>query len=197
MFETLQQNPYIWALLTILLFWALSYVVTIIISLIGKVASKTKSNLDDKIIAAVKLPIRYLFILLGVFYAGKSFAFSISIKERQYGLSDLMFVLIALLLGFVLSRLLKVLFSWYGEREEQGKMNQTMFIFVRKMISVFVYAIALVIVLGQMGIQVGPLLAGLGVAGLAVALGLQSTLENLFAALFLVMDKSISIGDWI
>jgi len=197
MLETIQQNPYIWAIFTIAFFWALSYIVTIAIGLVGKVASKTESDIDDKIIDAIKLPIRYLAILMGIFYAGKKFDWSVTIKEQSYGLQDAMFVLIALLIGFTASRILKVLFVWYGERDDKGKMNQTMFIFVRKMISVFVYAIALVIILGQLGIQIGPLLAGLGVAGLAIALGLQSTLENLFSALFLVMDKSINIGDWI
>jgi len=57
--------------------------------------------------------------------------------------------------------------------------------------------IAIMIILGQFEIQIGPLLAGLGVVGLAVAFGLQETMSNLFAALFIVLDKSINVGDWI
>ena len=65
------------------------------------------------------------------------------------------------------------------------------------MVSVVVYLIAVMIMLSQFEIQIGPLLAGLGVAGLAIAFGLQETMANLFAALFLVLDKSINVGDWI
>src|SRR3989339_10088 len=71
------------------------------------------------------------------------------------------------------------------------------FNFCRKISSVLIYLIAVIIILGQFNVQIGPLLAGLGVAGIAIALGLKTTLENLFSALFLVTDKSINIGDWI
>lgn len=190
------QNQLFNSIFIVLAFFIASYVVTIILSLMEKVTSKTGTDLDDKIIEAVKLPIRYLSILLGFFFGFKGYDLAWTIKDKDYTITDLFFVLILLLVGFSVSRILKSVFIWYGARDNSN-MNQTMFIFVRKMISVFVYSIILLIAFGQLGIQIGPLLAGLGIFGLAVALGLQSTLENLFAALFLVMDKAINIGDWI
>ncbi len=190
------ENKLINAVLIIIAFWLGSYVVTIFMRLLGKFASRTKTSLDDKILKAIKLPIRYLAVLLGFYFAGKYYGLSYSWKGVS--LEEVFLVLVILLVGFTFSRLLKTFFAWYGDKEKAArKINQTMFIFIRKMISVFVYAIALLIVFGQLGIQIGPLLAGLGVAGLAIALGLQETLANLFSALFLVMDKSINIGDWI
>ena len=47
------------------------------------------------------------------------------------------------------------------------------------------------------GIQIGPLLAGLGIAGLAVALALQPTLANIFSGIAMILDKTIRIGDLI
>ncbi len=190
------QNQLFNSIFIVLAFFLASYVVTIILSLIEKATSKTGTDLDDKIIEAIKLPIRHLSILLGFYFGFKSYNFAWNLKGRDYTIEDLFFVLILVLVGFTVSRVLKNVFIWYGSRDKSN-MNQTMFIFVRKMISVFVYSIILLIAFGQLGIQIGPLLAGLGVAGLAIALGLQSTLENLFAALFLVMDKAINIGDWI
>jgi len=190
------QNQLLNAIAIVLAFFLASYVITIILSFIEKVTSKTGTDLDDKIIEAIKLPIRHLSILLGFYFGFKSYDFAWTIKGKDYTIEDLFFVLILFLLGFATSRILKTVFIWYGSREKSN-INQTMFVFVRKMISVFVYSIILLIAFGQLGIQIGPLLAGLGVAGLAVALGLQTTLENLFSALFLVMDKSINIGDWI
>jgi len=190
------QNQFLNSIIIVLAFFLASYVVTIILSLVEKATSKTGTDLDDKIIEAIKLPIRHLSVLLGLYFGFKSYNFTWTLKGRDYTIEDFFFVLILFLLAFATSRILKTVFVWYGGREKTN-MNQTMFVFVRKMISVFVYSIVLLIAFGQLGIQIGPLLAGLGVAGLAIALGLQTTLENLFSALFLVMDKSINIGDWI
>lgn len=190
------QNQIINALAVVILFWLGSYAITFLITMIGKLASKTKTKLDDKIIKAIKLPIRYLAIILGFFYGFKNFEFNWTISGKKFGVTDIALVLVILLVGFMTSRLLKTIFVWYEEKDG-ARLSQTMFVFVRKMISVIVYTIAIMIIFGQLGIQIAPLLAGLGIAGLAIAMGLKSTLESLFAALFLVMDKSINIGDWI
>lgn len=193
MFENYLLN----AFTIIILFWLGSYVATFFISLAGKATSKTETTLDDDIVEGIKLPIRYSFILLGFFFASKNFNFSWTWKENSYGFSEIFFTLLILLTAFTISRIIKIFFEWYGNTEQGVNANQTMFIFSRKVSSVIVYLIALIIILGEFKVQIGPLLAGLGVAGLAIALGLKTTLENLFSALFLVADKSINIGDWI
>ena len=191
------ENEFIRAILIVIAFWVGSYVVTFLMTGIEKATSKTKSDLDDQLIESAKLPIRYLAILLGFFFAFRPFSWSFAFKDKEFGLSDLFFIFIVLLLGFTISRMMKTVFKWYSESEKGKEVNQTMFIFTRKVVSVLVYLIAVLIILSQFEIQIGALLAGLGVAGLAIAFGLQETMANLFAALFLVMDKSINIGDWI
>ncbi len=191
------ENQIVNALSIVVAFWLGSYAVTFIISMIGKLASKTETDLDDKIIKAIKLPIRYLAIILGFFYGFRNFeSLTFKLSGKEFGVTDIALVLVIMLVGFMASRLLKTVFVWYGEKDD-AKLSQTMFVFVRKMISVIVYMIVLMVIFGQLGIQIAPLLAGLGIAGLAIAMGLKSTLESLFSALFLVMDKSINIGDWI
>lgn len=190
-------NEIINAGLIIVGFWLASYGVTILMSLLEKVASKTDTTLDDDMIKAAKLPIRYLFVLLGFYYAVRYYEFEL--KWRHYEASDFFYALIVLLVSFTAARLFKAFFLWYENQDRISKRrgSKTMFVFVQKVISVAVYAIALIIILDHFGVEIGPLLAGLGVAGLAIALGLQETLANLFAALFLVADKSINIGDYI
>jgi len=179
-------------------FYVASFVVTILINIIGRFASKTKTDLDDKIIKAIKLPIRYLAIILGLFYGVKYSGINFSIG--RYGLNDALRILIIILIAFAISRIIKVIMGWVANKkrkETKSRGGDTLFIFFRKIISVTVYLVALVIILGQLDIEIGPLLAGLGVAGIAIALGLQKTLENLFAAVFLVLDKTINIGDYV
>ncbi len=52
-------------------------------------------------------------------------------------------------------------------------------------------------VLAQFNIPVGTLLAGLGIGGLALALGAQKTLENVIGSIAIVADKPFEVGDWI
>jgi small-conductance mechanosensitive channel len=189
------ENQFLNFALIVLSFWLASYVVTLLMRLLEKAANKTKTSLDDTLIKSAKLPVRYLFILLGFYYAVKYSG--LDWQWQDYDISDAFYALIVLLLCFTASRMLKTLFKWYEKNKISRKNSRTMFIFVQKVVSLSLYVFAFTLILGHFGVQIAPLLAGLGVAGLAVALGLQETLANLFAALFLVMDKSINIGDYI
>jgi small-conductance mechanosensitive channel len=60
-----------------------------------------------------------------------------------------------------------------------------------------VYCVGLLVLLAALGIHITPILAALGVGGLAVALALQDTLSNLFAGLHLLADKPIRVGDYV
>lgn len=63
--------------------------------------------------------------------------------------------------------------------------------------SAVVYFLAAVIVLDFYGISITPILTALGVGGMAVALGLQETMANIFAGLHLLLSKQVRIGDHI
>lgn len=60
-----------------------------------------------------------------------------------------------------------------------------------------ILALGLLIVLDSLGVKIASLLAALGIGSLAVALGLQDTLANLFAGVYVTLSKHISLGDYI
>ncbi|MGV8084404.1 MAG: mechanosensitive ion channel family protein [Coriobacteriia bacterium] len=60
-----------------------------------------------------------------------------------------------------------------------------------------IWAIGLTFVLGALGVQIGPLVASLGVVGLAVSLGLQDTLANFFSGLQITISRQIQPGQYI
>jgi small-conductance mechanosensitive channel len=65
------------------------------------------------------------------------------------------------------------------------------------LIKVLVFTLGGLLILGAVGISVTPLLAALGVGGLAVGLALQDTLGNLFAGVHILVEKPIRVGDFI
>lgn len=67
--------------------------------------------------------------------------------------------------------------------------------FLRNIITVVVYVIAVYIMLAELGINLTPLLASAGVIGLVLGLGAKSLIEDVIAGLFLLSQDSIAIGD--
>ena len=72
-----------------------------------------------------------------------------------------------------------------------------MFPLVRRGVLGFVIAVVAMVCLDILGINISPLVAGLGIVGLAVALALQPTLANLFAGTYVVTEGLISVGDYV
>jgi small-conductance mechanosensitive channel len=60
---------------------------------------------------------------------------------------------------------------------------------------VFVWVVALMMLLANLGIEIGPLVAGLGIGGIAIALAVQNVLGDLFASLSIALDKPFRVGD--
>lgn len=60
-----------------------------------------------------------------------------------------------------------------------------------------VYSIAVLLALSNLGVEVGPLVASLGIGGVAIALALQNVLGDLFASLSIVLDKPFVVGDFL
>ncbi|MEK6845382.1 MAG: mechanosensitive ion channel domain-containing protein, partial [Nanoarchaeota archaeon] len=62
---------------------------------------------------------------------------------------------------------------------------------------IVIFIIGILVILNSLGISITPLLATLGVGGLAVALALQDTLANFFAGFHIIVNRQIKIGDYI
>ena len=84
-----------------------------------------------------------------------------------------------------------------GERTGQERVVESVTPMATQMSAAVTLAMGALIVLDRMGISIAPLVAGLGITGLAVALALQGTLTNLFAGLSVTTDGSIRVGDYV
>ncbi len=68
---------------------------------------------------------------------------------------------------------------------------------LKKLTKILIIFIAFIIILKILNVEITPLLASLGIAGLAIAFGLKDTLENFFAGMYLAADRPIRPGDYI
>jgi small-conductance mechanosensitive channel len=74
---------------------------------------------------------------------------------------------------------------------------RTMLPLLRNVLLVSIMTIAGIVTAANLGINVTPLLAGAGVIGLAIGFGAQSLVTDLITGLFIIIEDTISVGDWI
>ena len=92
------------------------------------------------------------------------------------------------------------LLTWYADRFAnltKTKLDDNLIPQIRRVIRPVIYAAGALTALGTAGVSVTPLLAGLGIGGLAVALAVQPTLSNLFAGTYLAGEGDLNEGDFI
>ena len=82
----------------------------------------------------------------------------------------------------------------FAEKTE-SKLDDDILPLYRRFSRIIIFLIGLMFILPVWGIQIGPLLASLGIAGVAVAFALQTTLGNIFGGTSLIIDKAIRVGD--
>lgn len=108
-------------------------------------------------------------------------------------------VLSALAAVMVLYRVVDVVSDVFERRAEltESKLDDQFVPLVRKAVKVFVALIGFIFVLQNMDVDVGSLLAGASLGGLAFSLAARDTLANLFGGVSIFADRPFQIGDWV
>jgi moderate conductance mechanosensitive channel len=78
---------------------------------------------------------------------------------------------------------------------EAGKRVDTLMRLVRQAARVVLLTLVVLIVLSELGVQIGPILAGAGVLGLAVGFGAQALVRDIIAGFFFIMENQVRVGD--
>ncbi len=192
MLEVLFQNESLQFLLIIGISVAAAFVIDfIILRFIRKFAGKTKNDIDDALADIVKKPLLIAIILAGLFFAQQRLSLLV---EYQDLISKGFFVVSVLLGAYIFVKILLVFVGkWLHVKKKFRKTPQVL----NKVIAGAIYLIAFIIILSYFGIEVSPLIATLGIGGLAVGLALQNTLSNFFAGLHIISDQPVQVGDYI
>ncbi|MGD8961290.1 MAG: mechanosensitive ion channel family protein [Desulfobacterales bacterium] len=78
-----------------------------------------------------------------------------------------------------------------------GSRIGTLLILLRKFVISVLFVIVTLIVLSSLGVNIGPLIAGAGVVGLAIGFGAQTLVKDIIAGIFFLIDDSFRVGDFI
>lgn len=117
------------------------------------------------------------------------------LPKRQYELiNKALVVLIIFSFSLAIANFIGRLFKNYVEKLEIPIPTTGLFYVLLKGT---IIAVGLIIVMSSLGISIAPVLTALGIGGLAVALAFKDTLENLFAGIHILLEKTIRVGDFI
>ncbi len=165
--------------------------------IIRPLVAKTKTDLDDLLFEAVRGPIKLFSVIFGAYYAISTYFKGLVLFGAA--LDDVFAIFLIAAVGHTVAKAVNVFVRWYNSRliEKGAKSHKDVFPFARKILTIIIYVATLLVILPRMGVEITPLLASLGIAGLAVALALQDSLKNFFAGIYLLADKPIRVGEFV
>jgi MscS family membrane protein len=152
--------------------------------------TRTATVLDDWLARFV----RQLLLLSLLFFTLWRITLTWGLTRASQAVIAVWIVGLAFPLSSFVSNLLQLLAERLAPRTESS-LDDTALPLLNKVIGGLLIAGAAVVALGTVGIHVGPLLAGAGVAGLALSLAAKDTLSNLIAGVQLILDRPFRIGD--
>ncbi len=164
----------------------------VILGRIRRWTEGTRTTFDDHAVRAMERPLGFVPVIVGVFLAGEALGPS--------GLAEIIFTrVIRTMIAFVIFWML-----FNGVEPLSGFLDRLEKMFSRSLVQWVVKALkfAVVVVGGATileiwGIAVGPIIAGFGLIGVAVALGAQDFFKNLIAGLLIIAERRFGPGDWI
>lgn len=157
----------------------------------------TETELDDVIANAVRGSVIAFLAVQGVYIALLTLSY---LDDHQDTIRRVWVAIMLLLVVFAVRRLVLDVLDWFAGRpgtEGLPGFDARSLPFLKRILNVVVIAIGFLLVLDVIGISISPLLAGLGIGGLAVALALQPLLTNVFASSYIITDASVAVGDYI
>jgi small-conductance mechanosensitive channel len=162
-----------------------------------KITKKTSTDLDDILVKKISLPLTLTSLFFSVYYALQEIYLRQEILDLLVRID---YTLIAISLGWLLFAIVNVsLIRVWKKLASRTKSNidDTIGQLVYESLRIVLVVILGIIILSIWDVNITPFLAGLGIAGLAVALALQPALSNIFSGIAIIIDGTFKVGDMI
>lgn len=164
-----------------------------------------ENSLAARVVATFKGPVALFLAIVGLLLAYEVLAesdlpaFSL-LRDYQEWAVRIWLVIVALEVSYLASHLLQAMMLWYLNNiadRTVTDLDEKLLPHVGRIIPIVVYAIGGLIALDFLGISITPLVAGLGIGGLAVALAIQPTLSSFLSGTYLITEGELNEGDFI
>lgn len=196
--DNITTNKYLHSVIILMVFFVLSELMVLVSQkIILKLTKRTKTEIDDLIVAKTNRPIAIILLLIGTRFA----IIPHKIKTLYLDiLENIISTLIIAIITYIVIVIFDIAINNWGRKfasRTESKVDDELVALFQKFPRIVIGFIGLIFILDVWGVKVTPLLASLGIAGIAVAFALQSTLGNIFGGVSLIVDRSITVDDFI
>tara|TARA_B100000315_G_scaffold56907_1_gene51264 strand:- start:440 stop:1525 length:1086 start_codon:yes stop_codon:yes gene_type:complete len=164
----------------------------VIIKRLESIAKRTTNKLDDSFVQAMEGPARFLPIVVGFFIASYYMSFS---EDNRAIVDTINRTLITIFIFWVIHQIIEPISYILSGLDKV--LTRELIGWIIKSLKILIFILGLAAVLELWGIKIGPIIAGLGLFGVAVALGAQDLFKNLISGILVLVEKRFKIGDWI
>jgi len=165
----------------------------IVLAFLQRLAKHTETFYDDRIVSALKGPLRFTFIIIGL-----HFFFLLIFKETAF-VKNILNTLVIYTVFWAILAITEALRGLIYDvtAKFNPDLSKEMGNFILTVLKIIIIGIGLAAILQIWGVNVTALIASLGLGGLAFALAAKDTAANLFGSFALLADRSIRIGEWV
>ena len=164
----------------------------LIIKKLEIISKRTTNKLDDTFVKSMMGPARFLPIVLGVFFASYYMSFSEDMRDFVDNLNR---TLITILIFWIIHQIIEPISYILSGLDKI--LTRELIGWIIKSLKILIFILGAAAVLELWGIKIGPIIAGLGLFGVAVALGAQDLFKNLISGILVLVEKRFRMGDWI
>ena len=160
-----------------------------VIKRLEKYVSKTTNKFDNSLVSSMEGPAKFFPLVLG-FFISTSY-----LSVEHGGIELINRSLITILIFWTFHQIigpLSVVIKSVG-----GLLSKDLVNWIIKAIKILILILGAAAVLELWGIKIGPIIAGLGLFGVAVALGAQDLFKNLISGILVLVERRFQVGDWI
>ncbi len=168
-------------------------------------AAKTETDLDDELVRAIRKAFRLtvvawvvwrsmgLWVVLGT--EAPDGTFTPSEDQPRDWVWGIWIAIVFFPLSRFVGHLMRRFETRLMARNSETVLDETALPMINRFVRFIVIAIGILLAMTHLGLQIAPLLAGAGVAGLALSLAAKDTLSNLIAGVLLILDRPFQVGD--
>jgi MscS family membrane protein len=161
-----------------------------------RIAKRTGISLDGRVVRATRGPITWFTAGSVALFGLPDLQLSVQAARAMVFLAS---AVTSLSLVLMAARVVDVVANYFGRRADKtdSRLDDQVIPLTSRAVKTGIWVVGIVFVVQNLGIDVGGLMAGLGIGGLAFALAAKDTVENLFGSLTIFTDRPFQIGDWV
>jgi small-conductance mechanosensitive channel len=198
--DGLSSSRWVQSLAVLVMSLVVAFIADFVISRgIARLARRTRTDIDDRLIGVLHQPIRVSVVIVGLVLVTLRLDPSSLLEEGQLNLTALtlnLLATVAIVLWVVAGLRVAGLLLEAASGRASWLETRTLPLF-RNLANVLLFAAAIYFVFVTWGIDVTAWLASAGIVGIAVGFAAKDSLANLFAGIFILTDAPYQVGDWV